>query len=271
MTRKRRVAVFDIYNTLIRIKTDEDDTGAYAFLADWLSRKGISMGPQDLRARFKSITKKEIESSRKPHPEVEIGEVFEQVIFGNAAPGRARHRSLAVETALLFRMLTTKSISLVPGADAVLRELQNEFRLAIVSNSQRLFTMPELHKFDLSRYFEYMLFSSDIKTCKPDPAIFRKALADLRADPSDAVYVGDDPAIDVAGAKRAGMRAIWLNHDHAASARGPRGGAAPDAVVTVDAYRELPDRIREILGTGVQRCVSTRRMCAGSTAGSRRT
>jgi putative hydrolase of the HAD superfamily len=244
MKRKRPVVIFDVYNTLIRIKTDEDDLGAYALLADWLSRKGVLTDPETLHDRFKAIVKREIELGGRAQPDVEIGEVFREIVFGRAAGAGTRHRPLVVEFALLFRMLTTKSISPVPGADAVLRELKGGFRLAIVSNAQRLFTMPELVKFGLAGFFEYVLFSSDIKTCKPDPAIFRKALDDLRASPCDAIYVGDDLDVDVAGAKRAGMKAIWIKHDPAGSAAAGDVEFAPDAVVPADAYSELPGAIK---------------------------
>ena len=44
---------------------------------------------------------------------------------------------------------------------------------------------------------------------KPDPAIFHRALDRLRVDPARAVFVGDHPDVDVAGARAAGMFAIW--------------------------------------------------------------
>jgi len=56
-----------------------------------------------------------------------------------------------------------------------------------------------------------VLASAAIGTQKPDPRAFA-ALAEALALPAGQIwYVGDDPAIDVAGALGAGMRAVWLD------------------------------------------------------------
>ena len=46
---------------------------------------------------------------------------------------------------------------------------------------------------------------------KPDRAVFCKVIegTDLRI--AEVVYVGDDPELDIEGARSAGMGAIWLN------------------------------------------------------------
>ncbi len=46
---------------------------------------------------------------------------------------------------------------------------------------------------------------------KPDPRIFHLALEGLRVAPHDAVMIGDSLNRDVAGARNAGLRTIWIN------------------------------------------------------------
>jgi putative hydrolase of the HAD superfamily len=46
---------------------------------------------------------------------------------------------------------------------------------------------------------------------KPDPRIFDFALEYLEVDAADVWYVGDTPAFDVVGARRAGMRPILMD------------------------------------------------------------
>ena len=48
---------------------------------------------------------------------------------------------------------------------------------------------------------------------KPEPPLFRQTLARLGVEPSQAVMVGDSLFSDIAGARRAGLFAIWLNPD----------------------------------------------------------
>jgi putative hydrolase of the HAD superfamily len=54
---------------------------------------------------------------------------------------------------------------------------------------------------------------------KPDPAIFRAALAALDVAPAEALYIGDLYDVDVVGARAAGMEAVLLLPD--AAVRGP--------------------------------------------------
>lgn len=60
--------------------------------------------------------------------------------------------------------------------------------------------------------------SGSVGVMKPDPRIFQAALDVMGIDPEDAWYVGDMPAIDVVGARRAGlwpilMDPLGLHHD----------------------------------------------------------
>ena len=65
------------------------------------------------------------------------------------------------------------------------------------------------------------------------PTTTRLTRADCEAlgvAPSDAVYVGDDLVLDVQGAQRAGLRAVWMNRT--ASRRHLEEGVQPDAIVS---------------------------------------
>lgn len=53
--------------------------------------------------------------------------------------------------------------------------------------------------------------SGDVGVEKPDPKIFDFALEVLDLTPDDVWYVGDTPAFDVVGAKRAGIRPILMD------------------------------------------------------------
>ena len=61
----------------------------------------------------------------------------------------------------------------------------------------------------LSPMFDTILISDAEGISKPDRQIFRRALERLHVNPAQAVFVGDHPEVDVAGARSAGMQAIW--------------------------------------------------------------
>jgi putative hydrolase of the HAD superfamily len=57
--------------------------------------------------------------------------------------------------------------------------------------------------------------SERVGILKPDPRIFMMALDGLGVKPTDAVFVGDSAARDMAGARALGMRHIWLTGEPA--------------------------------------------------------
>ena len=102
--------------------------------------------------------------------------------------------------------------------------------LAVVSNIMR--TPGDVLKLVLDRAgvlapFKVLTFSDECGIRKPDPEIFRLTLRQLGVSPEDAVHVGDDPILDVEGARDAGMRAVQLSTTGRAT-----GAVKPDAVVT---------------------------------------
>ena len=53
--------------------------------------------------------------------------------------------------------------------------------------------------------------SEEVGVSKPDPRIFQEALDRARAEPPDAVMLGDAWATDIEGALASGIRPVWLN------------------------------------------------------------
>jgi putative hydrolase of the HAD superfamily len=98
-----------------------------------------------------------------------------------------------------------------PQAADVLRELcRRDLTLGMVSNSDgRIERIVAAH--GLRPFFRFVLDSRVVGVEKPDPRIFRLALAQAEAEPEEAVYVGDLYSIDVVGARAAGLDAILLD------------------------------------------------------------
>lgn len=109
----------------------------------------------------------------------------------------------------------------LPPALARLRALG--LRVAIVSNSEG--KLPDVFaRVGLGDAFEAIVDSHFEGVRKPDPEIFRRALARLGVAADRAVYLGDIPGVDVVGAHAAGMRAVLVDAlgfypEHASSPR----------------------------------------------------
>jgi putative hydrolase of the HAD superfamily len=102
-------------------------------------------------------------------------------------------------------------------------------RLAVVSNFDgRLATI--CHAVGLATAFDTIVMSGRTGYAKPDPRIFGAALDRLGVAASAALHVGDSEREDVAGARAAGIAALWLRRD---------GGSAPN-VTCISDLRMLP-------------------------------
>ena len=67
----------------------------------------------------------------------------------------------------------------------------------------------ELEEVGLLHYFsDCRLSAVDVGYLKPHPAIFQHALDKLQLQPSEVVFVGDNPEADVSGAQSVGMKAV---------------------------------------------------------------
>ena len=99
---------------------------------------------------------------------------------------------------------------LFPETLEVLKALAPRYELAILSNfDRRLHSV--LDQLGIRTHFREVIISSEAGADKPDPWIFKHALARLGVAPHETLLVGDDPECDVAGAVRAGWHAFHLD------------------------------------------------------------
>lgn len=102
-------------------------------------------------------------------------------------------------------------------ADArqLIASLKHRTRLALVTNGAADTQREKLQAMGMHADFEATAISGELGIAKPDPAIFHFALDQLGIAAADAWHVGDSLATDIAGAKSAGVTAIWLNRGNA--------------------------------------------------------
>ncbi|MGH2534993.1 MAG: HAD family hydrolase [Thermomicrobiales bacterium] len=101
-------------------------------------------------------------------------------------------------------------------ADAVetlqaVREALPGRRLGMVTNGPTEVQRAKIELLGVEAHVDFIIISEEFGAWKPDPAIFREALRLGEAEPGDAVFVGDSPDHDMAGARAADIRAIWVN------------------------------------------------------------
>ncbi|MGH7798547.1 MAG: HAD family hydrolase [Candidatus Binatia bacterium] len=144
-------------------------------------------------------------------------------------------RRLAEELALAHTTLLAKATEVPPAHASLLEQASRRYPLALVSNFDHGPTARQiLDAGGVKEHFHHIVISEEHGWCKPHPKIFTDALAALGVAPEKALFVGDSPSDDIAGAKRVGMDVVWVNaHDQPL----PRGIPVPD--YTVRAIPEL--------------------------------
>ena len=113
-------------------------------------------------------------------------------------------------------MAAWPEVAAVPGMSDALAALNGRYRLALATNARdsgALMVRAALGRVKLEGYFSVVATAQELGAAKPEAAFFRAVLARLGCAPDEAVMVGDSYAADIAGAKAAGLRAIWFNPD----------------------------------------------------------
>ncbi len=167
-----------------------------------------------------------------------------RAILAAVDPGLPRRVPPAMMTALVDAY--ARPILIVPpavddGALAALETLNGGgYTLALVSNIMRTPTLRRLlERFRLLGYFKHTTFSDEVGIRKPAPEIFQLTLRAVAGDPGTAVHVGDDPILDVQGARAAGMRVIQVTPSVRAL-----GAQRPD--LAISRLAELPEAIEQL-------------------------
>ncbi len=128
--------------------------------------------------------------------------------------------------------------TLKPGAKEVLDKLSSKYELAVVSNTPyHDMVVERLRKDGLLDFFQVIVSSHRIGVRKPTREIFMRALEVMGARPEEAVMIGDSPYEDIEGAKKVGMRAIWVLRE---------GVQRPEADGMIKSLGELPNLLKVI-------------------------
>jgi len=175
------------------------------------------------------------------------GEEHVRAVLTAADPALPQRLSPAILTALLDAYSRPALIvppTVDPGALGALSVLRARgLILAVVSNTMRTpgATLRQLlAHYGLLPHFAHTTFSDQVAIRKPAPEIFWLTLKAVGGEAESAVHVGDDPVLDVRGARAAGMRVIQVG-----SRRSHRGAQAePDGVIP--GLAALPDMITKL-------------------------
>lgn len=225
-----RAILFDLDDTLWPIGPviDRAEELVHAWLAANAPRVHARYSIEELRAARMALLQAE------PHYQLDLGGLRHAGLL--AAFAEAGEDPAKVEDAMAVYYQARNTVELY---EDVLPALEQIGALAVVGSISN--GNADLESIGLAHHFHFSLSANAHGSAKPDPGIFLAACAAMNVAPQDAVYVGDDILLDVQGAQRAGMRAVWLNRT--GSTRHLEHGVVPDAICRDMA--ELLDWLRQ--------------------------
>ena len=180
--------------------------------------------------------------------ELSLAETVERLASGIGERLGARDSAAAGRVARRFCADARESLS---RSAEILERLKKRYKLGVVSNFYGNLAAV-CGETGIGHLLDAAVDSAAVGCCKPEPAIFRAALEELGAEPSETVFIGDSRERDMAGARGLGMRHVLIAPDAAAG----RGCCPEDAVISRLSHLEgilLPSgriRVGGILAAG---------------------
>jgi FMN hydrolase / 5-amino-6-(5-phospho-D-ribitylamino)uracil phosphatase len=97
-------------------------------------------------------------------------------------------------------------VKLYDEVAASLTRLSRRYRLFALSNGNA-----DLQRCGIAHWFAGHITAISAGAAKPDARFFARLLDEAGVSADQVLHIGDDPLLDVVGAQRAGLNAVWLN------------------------------------------------------------
>ncbi len=213
--------IFDFYNTLADVRTDEGRESTWQPVAEFFASRGIkNAAPNRLKELYDKYWKlyyeRAVAERKYRYPECDAVSIMESM--ARALGGRLS-RADATTALGTMRKASIEWLRVFPGTVEMLNKLKSSgAKIYILSNAQSSFTAAEIKQTGLWDMFDGILMSSDVGVAKPDPAFFEKLFEIYGIDKTTAVMIGDDSYSDGQGANSVGIPYVYA-----------RGGAAAHA------------------------------------------
>jgi putative hydrolase of the HAD superfamily len=137
-----------------------------------------------------------------------------------------------------------------PGVRELFGELKGlGVKLGVITHGLAVKQAEKLIRLGLVPYLDpdAIFISDQIGISKPNPKLYQVALNELRLDPGEVMYVGDNPASDIAPPASLGMITVWAR----AAAKLQLEDQEPDHVI--ESFADLRRLLRESYGLSLAR------------------
>lgn len=206
--------IFDLYGTLIDIHTDEEYIAVWKHMCEFYAEHGVKYNPAGLRSKYKRQVRRAEQAMAKKKfkfPEIQILDVFEQ-LTRKKDQDADDCAELTVKAAQEFRKTSTEYIRLYDGVPEMLEKLKAEGKnLYVLSNAQRVYTLPEMKELGIDGFFRDISLSSDYGAMKPDAGFYQQMLDKNHINPDKTIMVGNDAICDILAARQARLHTCYIH------------------------------------------------------------
>jgi putative hydrolase of the HAD superfamily len=224
--------IFDINGTLIDIHTDEGMDEIYRAISHLLTYQEIYLHRGEVRDQYHRIMKEQLKAGGEEYPEFDVLALWREFLSQNLNPARRpppeKLETLPRFLAEVYRGISRHRLDLYPDVKSVLEELKPRFSLAVVSDGQSAWTLPEILATGIDSFFDPIVISGEYGFRKPDSRLFQAALDGIQAGPEEVLFVGNDMYRDVFGAGRMGMKTVFFLSNQG---RQQMEGVEPDYII----------------------------------------
>lgn len=205
--------IFDWFNTLARYEPPREEVHSRA-----LKEYGIDIKPVKLIAPLLAADKYFFEQNarlpvrkRNAEEQEKLYTSYEETLmteaglkFEQGLPGKVYHKGKELFGDRLDFVLFE---DVLPTMQAL---QERKLIIGLLTNYAKDMT-PLIRKLGLEPYINFVITPYDAGADKPNPQIFRTALAKAAVNANEAIYIGDQYKVDMLGARSAGIKALLLD------------------------------------------------------------
>lgn len=203
--------IFDLYGTLVDIRTNEDKSYLWDKMVEMYGFYGANYERKELKKAYFTYVR-EIEQEMKKteeYPEIDIHQVFRRLF---EEKGVTVEENTVVVFQNMFRVLSTKFIGLYDGVIDLLESLKAKGKkVYLLSNAQSNFTRPEIKYMGLEKYFDGILISSEEQCKKPGKSFYKRIIDRYNLDVKESIMIGNDSISDIYGSYEMGMDSLYIH------------------------------------------------------------
>lgn len=140
------------------------------------------------------------------HPHLAHDYTKQRLLCLERAIGEAGDDVALAETAMDVFYEARNRVEFYPDTLEALQRLSARTPVAALTNGNA-----DLGRIGIQSHFRVFVSARETGVAKPEPRIFLATCERLGVAPHQVLHVGDDPHLDVAGARQAGLRTCWIN------------------------------------------------------------